>query len=49
MNHESAAATIDAALRQALRDVSAGAADQRLEARYRKWRAMGSVGIEEAT
>jgi len=48
MHHERAAATLDAALHRALREVSAMPADQRLEARYRKWRAMGSVGIDES-
>jgi len=47
MNHESAAATLDTALREALRAVAAATGEPRLDARYRKWRAMGSVGIEE--
>ena len=47
MNHESAATTLDTALREALREVSAAGAESRLDARYRKWRAMGSVGIED--
>ena len=48
MNHESSAATLDTALQTALREVSAMSPDQRLDARYRKWRAMGSVGVNEA-
>jgi acetyl-CoA carboxylase alpha subunit len=47
MNHESAAAILDVALQAALRDVQAVAAPERLETRYRKWRAMGSVGISD--
>jgi acetyl-CoA carboxylase carboxyl transferase subunit alpha len=48
MNHESAAATLDTALQAALHDVQATAAAERLETRYRKWRAMGQVGLQEA-
>jgi acetyl-CoA carboxylase carboxyl transferase subunit alpha len=47
MNHEIAAATLDAALREALREVCVTTGEPRLDARYRKWRAMGSVGIQE--
>ena len=48
MNHESAAATLDTALQAALNDVQATAAEERLETRYRKWRAMGQVGLQDA-
>jgi acetyl-CoA carboxylase carboxyl transferase subunit alpha len=47
-SHEQAAALTDAALEQALAAVSAMDSETRLEARYRKWRAMGSVGLVEA-
>jgi len=42
-----AATLLDAALARALADVSAMGSAARLEARYQKWRAMGSVGIAE--
>jgi acetyl-CoA carboxylase carboxyl transferase subunit alpha len=44
-NHELAAAMIDAALERALKEVSALDSQTRLDARYRKWRAMGNVGL----
>jgi acetyl-CoA carboxylase carboxyl transferase subunit alpha len=47
-NHELAAAMIDAALDRALKEVSALDSQTRLDARYRKWRAMGNVGMAEA-
>jgi acetyl-CoA carboxylase carboxyl transferase subunit alpha len=47
-NHEVAAALIDAALEKALANISAMASATRLDARYRKWRAMGNVGLAEA-
>ena len=46
-NHELAATLLDAALSRALADVSAMPSAERLEARYRKFRAMGNVGITE--
>jgi acetyl-CoA carboxylase carboxyl transferase subunit alpha len=46
-NHELAASLLDAALARALADVSAMSSEARLDARYRKWRAMGNVGIAE--
>ena len=46
-NHELAASLLDAALERALGDVSAMSSEARLDARYRKWRAMGNVGIAE--
>lgn len=46
-NHELAATLLDAALARALADVGQMGSAERLEARYRKWRAMGSVGIAE--
>jgi acetyl-CoA carboxylase carboxyl transferase subunit alpha len=47
-NHELAAAMIDAALQRALTEVSALDSRTRLDQRYRKWRAMGNVGLVEA-
>ena len=37
-----------AALERTLAEVSAMGADTRLDARYRKWRAMGNVGLAES-
>lgn len=48
LNHDSAAAILDTALQAALRDVEATPAGERLETRYRKWRAMGAVGLTDA-
>jgi acetyl-CoA carboxylase carboxyl transferase subunit alpha len=47
-NPELAATLLDAALERVLADVSAMGAEARLDARYRKWRAMGNVGIAES-
>ncbi len=47
-NHELAATLLDTALSAALSSVSALDSDTRMEKRYRKWRAMGNVGIAEA-
>ena len=47
-NHELSASLLDTALERALADVSAMSSETRLEARYRKWRAMGNVGIAES-
>ena len=47
-NHELAASILDAALERALTEVSAMEPRARLDARYRKWRAMGNVGIAES-
>ncbi len=47
-NHELAAALLDAALERVLTDVSAMSSETRLDVRYRKWRAMGNVGIAES-
>jgi acetyl-CoA carboxylase carboxyl transferase subunit alpha len=46
-NHELAAALLDTALNRALTSVSAMDPVTRLETRYQKFRAMGSVGITE--
>ncbi|MGE0591207.1 MAG: acetyl-CoA carboxylase carboxyltransferase subunit alpha [Vicinamibacterales bacterium] len=46
-NLDAAASLLDTALDRALRTVSSVPADERLDARYRKFRAMGSVGIVE--
>jgi acetyl-CoA carboxylase carboxyl transferase subunit alpha len=46
-NHELAAAHLDTALDRVLREVSAMESSERLDARYRKFRAMGNVGINE--
>jgi acetyl-CoA carboxylase alpha subunit len=47
-NPEWAATLLDTALAEALSEVSAMDPAARLEARYRKWRAMGHVGIMES-
>ena len=47
-NPELAATLLDAALERVLADVSAMESDARLDARYRKWRAMGNVGFAES-
>jgi acetyl-CoA carboxylase carboxyl transferase subunit alpha len=47
-NPELAATLLDAALERSLADVSAMEAEARLDARYRKWRAMGNVGLAES-
>jgi acetyl-CoA carboxylase carboxyl transferase subunit alpha len=46
-SHEQAAALLDAALERTLREVSAMAPRERVDARYQKFRAMGNVGIAE--
>ncbi|HVZ21876.1 MAG TPA: acetyl-CoA carboxylase carboxyltransferase subunit alpha [Vicinamibacterales bacterium] len=46
-NHELAATLLDTALERALTAVSAANPVERLDARYRKWRAMGNVGLAE--
>ena len=46
-NHELAAALLDTALERTLRSVSSMDPAARLEARYQKFRAMGSVGVIE--
>jgi acetyl-CoA carboxylase carboxyl transferase subunit alpha len=46
-NHELAASLLDAALERALASVTAMTPEVRLDVRYRKWRAMGNVGIAE--
>ena len=46
-NHELAAALLDGPLSQALASVSAMDSAGRLEARYRKFRAMGNIGFTE--
>ena len=46
-NHELAATLLDASLSKALADVGQMGSQQRLDARYQKWRAMGDVGIAE--
>ncbi|MGE0445234.1 MAG: acetyl-CoA carboxylase carboxyltransferase subunit alpha [Vicinamibacterales bacterium] len=46
-SHEQAAALLDAALERTLREVSAMAPRERVDARYRKFRAMGNIGIAE--
>ena len=46
-NHELAATLLDAALSRVLAEVSAMPSAERLDARYRKFRAMGNVGITE--
>ena len=46
-NPELAATMLDTALERALAEVSALGAEARLDARYRKWRAMGNVGLAE--
>ncbi len=47
-NPEMAAALLDAALGRALAQISAMDGEARLDARYRKWRAMGNVGLAES-
>ena len=47
-NPELAATLLDAALERTLAEVSAMGAETRLDARYRKWRAMGNVGLAES-
>ena len=47
-SHELAATMTDLALEKALASVSAMDSPTRLDARYRKWRAMGNVGLVEA-
>jgi acetyl-CoA carboxylase carboxyl transferase subunit alpha len=47
-NPELAATLLDAALERTLAQVSAMGAETRLDARYRKWRAMGNVGLAES-
>ena len=47
-NPELAATLLDTALERVLADVSAMGPEARLDARYRKWRAMGNVGIAES-
>ena len=46
-NHEQAATLLDMAITRALISVSSLASSDRLEARYRKWRAMGNVALVE--
>ena len=46
-NHEQAAALLDRALERTLREVAGMDARTRVDARYRKFRAMGNVGITE--
>ena len=46
-NPEQAAALMDVALERALADVARLGSEARLDARYRKWRAMGNVGLAE--
>jgi acetyl-CoA carboxylase carboxyl transferase subunit alpha len=48
-NAEWAATLLDTQLAKALEEVAAMDSATRLETRYRKWRAMGNVGIIEAT
>src|SRR4029450_7687484 len=47
-NPDLAATLLDAALERSLANVSAMGAEARLDARYRKWRAMGNVGLAES-
>jgi acetyl-CoA carboxylase alpha subunit len=46
-NPDWAATLLDTTLLKALTEVSAMQPSARLEARYRKWRTMGNVGIGE--
>jgi len=46
-NHELAATLLDASLSRALAEVGQMGSQARLDARYRKWRAMGDVGMTE--
>jgi acetyl-CoA carboxylase carboxyl transferase subunit alpha len=48
-NHDLAASLVDASLEKALASVSALDASARLDARYRKWRTMGNIGISESS
>ncbi len=48
-NHELAASLLDGPLSQALARVDGMESAARLDARYRKWRAMGNIGITEST
>ena len=47
-NHELASAFLDEALARALATITAMTSEQRMDARYAKWRAMGHVGLSEA-
>jgi acetyl-CoA carboxylase carboxyl transferase subunit alpha len=47
-NHEQAATLLDIALARAVADVADMDPAARLDARYRKWRAMGNIGIAES-
>jgi acetyl-CoA carboxylase carboxyl transferase subunit alpha len=47
-NPELAATLLDAALERTLAEMSAMESRARLDARYRKWRAMGNIGIAES-
>ena len=47
-DHERAATLLDAALDRALKGVWAMEPSERLDARYRKFRAMGNIGINES-
>jgi acetyl-CoA carboxylase carboxyl transferase subunit alpha len=47
-DHERAATLLDAALERSLGDVWAMEPSERLDARYRKFRAMGNIGINES-
>jgi acetyl-CoA carboxylase carboxyl transferase subunit alpha len=47
-NHELAATMLDAALERVLAEVSGMESGARLDARYRKWRAMGNIGLAES-
>jgi acetyl-CoA carboxylase carboxyl transferase subunit alpha len=46
-NHELAATLLDASLSRALAEVGQMGSQARLDARYRKWRSMGDVGMTE--
>jgi len=46
-NHELAASLLDQSLSRALAMVDALSSEDRLDARYRKWRVMGNVGLGE--
>ena len=46
-NPELAAALLDTALERTLQALSGMEAEARLDARYRKWRAMGNIGLAE--
>ena len=47
-NHDLAAALLDEPLSRALADISAMSPADRLEARYRKFRVLGNIGITES-